>query len=62
VSGSKSDLEARAMEAYDWDDLLSSIFKFLEWWQLMFLCPLLRRGCSKKDIRKDETRSLTDIV
>ena len=56
MNGSKAKLTKRILKEYSWNDLQRSLFTVdrLQWWQLLFLRPMLPSGAARNDILKDE--------
>ncbi|MCL4519774.1 MAG: hypothetical protein M1587_11325, partial [Thaumarchaeota archaeon] len=56
VNGSKLQLSKRILKEYSWNDLQRSLLTVdrLQWWQLLFLRPMLPSGATRNGILKDE--------
>ena len=54
--GSKIELARRILKAYSWNELLRILFTTdrLEWWQLLFLRPMMESSATRKEILDDE--------
>src|SRR5487761_143967 len=54
--GTKIELAKRIVNAYSWNELLRILFTIdgLEWWQLLFLRPMMKSGATRKEILDDE--------